>query len=102
MRPIDADELLSHQVEADKMGKLLVVGKGHILDAPTISTLVRDTETGLLPCGCGGKAISKSEYMTDFVTIWWVECEYCEITTSQFNQSDEAIKWWNKAMGWKE
>ena len=37
MRLIDADALLEHQVESDKIrGVMLVVGKGHILDAPTI------------------------------------------------------------------
>lgn len=36
-RLIDANALLSHQVEANRMGgAMLVVGKGHILAAPTI------------------------------------------------------------------
>ena len=35
MRLIDADALLKHEVEADRMGAMLVVGKGYILDAPT-------------------------------------------------------------------
>lgn len=49
MRLIDADALLEHQVEADKMGAMLVVGKGFIMDAPTI-TPQPDPETGLVPC----------------------------------------------------
>jgi hypothetical protein len=36
MRLIDADELLKHEIEADSMGAMLVVGKGYILSAPTI------------------------------------------------------------------
>ena len=37
MRLIDADELIKHEVESDRInGVLLVVGKGHILNAPTI------------------------------------------------------------------
>ena len=36
MRLIDADALLKHEVEADRMSAMLVVGKGFILDAPTI------------------------------------------------------------------
>lgn len=37
MRLIDADALLKHQIESDRMGGgMLVVGKGHILSAPTI------------------------------------------------------------------
>ena len=36
MRLIDADALLKHEVEAYRMSTMLVVGKGYILDAPTI------------------------------------------------------------------
>ena len=39
MRLIDADELLKHEVEADRMGAMLVVGKGYILSAPTIDAV---------------------------------------------------------------
>ena len=35
-RIIDANALLTHECEADKMGAMLVVGKGYILDAPTV------------------------------------------------------------------
>lgn len=35
-RLIDADALLTHEIEADRMGAMLVVGKGYILSAPTI------------------------------------------------------------------
>ena len=55
MRLIDADALLQYQTEADKMGAMLVVGKGFIMDAPTI-TPQPDPDTGLVPCGCGGKS----------------------------------------------
>ena len=37
MRLIDADALLKHEISADRMGAMLVVGKGHILGAPTIA-----------------------------------------------------------------
>ena len=37
MRLIDADALIKHEVEADRMGAMLVVGKGHIINAPTIA-----------------------------------------------------------------
>lgn len=36
MRLIDADALLEKAVEADRMGAMLVVGKGHIMNAPTV------------------------------------------------------------------
>lgn len=38
MRLIDADALRKHAVEADRMGAMLVVGLGYILDAPTIES----------------------------------------------------------------
>jgi rubrerythrin len=41
MRLIDADALLAHECEATKMDVRLVVGKGYILDAPTINPLIQ-------------------------------------------------------------
>lgn len=90
MRLIDADALLEHQVEADKMGAMLVVGKGFIMDAPTI-TPQPDPKTGLMPCGCGGKA----EYTDNATAV----CMWCGISTLEnFNDAD-AAKVWNRAMG---
>ena len=39
MRLIDADALLKHEIEADRMGAMLVVGKGYILDAPEVDAV---------------------------------------------------------------
>ena len=39
MRLIDADALLKHECEADRMGAMLVVGKGYILEAPEIDAV---------------------------------------------------------------
>lgn len=39
MRLIDADALGKFAVEADRMGAMLVVGKGHIMAAPTIDAV---------------------------------------------------------------
>ena len=39
VRLIDANELLKHECEADRMGVMLVVGKGYILNAPTIEAV---------------------------------------------------------------
>jgi hypothetical protein len=41
LRLIDADALLKHEIEADRMGAALVVGKGYIFSAPTITTGVK-------------------------------------------------------------
>lgn len=64
MRLIDADALLKHEINADRMGSMLVVGKGHILYAPTIDPVrhgrwlpVQDDYSGhyvgsCSECGC--------------------------------------------------
>jgi hypothetical protein len=39
MRLIDADALLKHEIEADRMGAMLVVGKGYILSAPEVDAV---------------------------------------------------------------
>mgnify|MGYP000894745589 CR=1 FL=1 len=110
MRLIDADALLEHQVEADKMGAMLVVGKGFIMDAPTI-TPQPDPKTGLVPCGCGGKAqiINSSGYSRRL----YVECDRCAIMLGVeatgdgalqgiYRYDDQIIKDWNRAMGMLE
>lgn len=51
MRLIDADELLKHEVEADRMGAMLVVGKGYILSAPTIDCLTEYEDRDEKGCG---------------------------------------------------
>ena len=110
MRLIDADALLEHQVEADRMGAMLVVGKGFIMDAPTI-TPQPDPDTGLVPCGCGGKAhiINSSGYSRRL----YVECDSCAIVLGVeatgdgalqgiYRYDDQIIKDWNQAMGYRE
>lgn len=66
-RYIDADALLKHECEADRMGAMLVVGKGYILDAPTIDAVqvVR---------GEWVYAISKGSCMDWHVTAKCSEC----------------------------
>lgn len=60
MRLIDADALIKHEVEADRMGAMLVVGKGYILNAPTIDAVpvVRGEWVGVAH-GRGGHECSK-------------------------------------------
>ena len=104
MRLIDADALLEHQVEADSMGAMLVVGKGFIMDAPTI-TPQPDPDTGLVPCGCGGKAkvwLSDFTRFTYLITDYEVGCTECAMTTGWVRGKQEnAIKVWNTTMGWR-
>ena len=69
-----------------------------------------DSDTGLVPCGCGGKAhiINSSGYSRRL----YVECDRCatmlggEATGDGalqgiYRYDDQIIKDWNTAMGWK-
>jgi hypothetical protein len=58
-----------------------------------------DPITGLVPCGCGGKA-KCLHYLTpdgDYA----VKCGKCKIMTDWFNSPEDAIKAFNTAMGHK-
>lgn len=58
-----------------------------------------DPETGLVPCGCGGKAIP-ARLPHPIKTLTCVACETCFVTTP-YLEDDEAKDVWNRAMGWK-
>lgn len=105
MRLIDADALLKHEQESDRIsGVMLVVGKGYILDAPTIAPQL-DPETGLMPCGCGGRAAIWAADPTQFtkiVTDYEVGCTECDMTTGWVRgDKKNAMKVWNIGMGWR-
>ena len=56
-----------------------------------------DIETGLVNCGCGGKA----GFVTEGLDLW-VECKECLVRTPCEDAEKEAIEVWNRAMGHKE
>ena len=57
-------------------------------------------ETGLVPCGCGGKAeIAGSSGDADYYSIICVECN---IDTDSYEKKEDAKAAWNRAMGYKE
>ena len=55
-----------------------------------------DPETGLVPCGCGGKATRS--YSSIGCVVF---CSTCGCTTKSVFFASEAVKVWNTAMGWK-
>ena len=59
-----------------------------------------DPDTGLVPCGCGGKAIPV-RLPHPIKTLTCVACETCFVTTP-YLEDDEAKDVWNRAMGWRE
>lgn len=59
-----------------------------------------DSDTGLMPCGCGGKAgFHYSVMMRD--NDCYVECGICGGHTKVVLSEDKARDAWNTAMGWK-
>ena len=64
-----------------------------------------DPDTGLVPCGCGGKAIlfhqPDIEGPGSDGDRWAVFCEKtCGIETSDMTSPEYAVETWNKALGW--
>jgi hypothetical protein len=69
-----------------------VMGAFNALRSPT-----PDPKTGLMPCGCGGKAVDNDgiEYGYGY------KCQKCGIATMAGSNRDCAKEDWNTAMGWK-
>lgn len=66
-----------------------------------------DPDTGLAPCGCGGKArIEESPFADDVdnvgLKIYMVGCAECTIGfEGYFISIEDAQEHWNTAMGWR-
>jgi hypothetical protein len=58
-----------------------------------------DPITGLVPCGCGGKAV---EVGCKNASEWTYECNACGVKTKSQPNNAWAKQDWNTAMGWKE
>lgn len=68
--------------------------------ADTLAPPDPDPITGLVPCGCGGKAgFHYSVMMRD--NDCYVECGICGVHTKVVLSEDKARDAWNTAMGWK-
>ena len=61
-----------------------------------------DPETGLVRCGCGGRAIRRSYDDDDNDPLYVVQCENCSMCTIVPSCTQKAAdKTWNRARGWK-
>ena len=99
MRLIDADALLKYQEESDKIsGVMLVVSKGYILDAPTISP-EPDPETGLVSCGCGGKP-TFCHLRLERDDGYYFECPKCRARSAIRIGREGARDSWNQSRGY--
>lgn len=86
MRLIDADALLKHEIEADRMGAMLVVGKGRILSAPTIDALNSPWV----------KASDRLPTREDGVLVLVRQRGYC--FSENNHDSDTSLKWWDEVV----
>ena len=54
-------------------------------------------DTGLMPCGCGGKA-----KITEQSLNWLIKCVECGIQLEVYGGRGGAVWSWNRAMGWED
>jgi hypothetical protein len=80
---------------------------GDILDATVmaVQALVPkpDEVTGLVPCGCGGRAVLDGAYGDDEVESSYrteIYCEQCLIRTPIYTEDEQVKAAWNRAMGY--
>ena len=62
-----------------------------------MSRLLTDPITGLVPCGCGGKAMIHGCHSLSYV----IYCDKCKIETNYQLTADTAKDAWNTVMGYK-
>ena len=66
-----------------------------------MSRLLTDPETGLVPCGCGGKAYT-ADWSLFRGHLYSVHCLDCNVQTDHCESQKEAKVRWNTARGYKE
>lgn len=68
--------------------------------------IIPDPNTGLMPCGCGGKAILTEYKYSLYVPLepphWAIWCENHCVRNIKGIGREEVIRIWNMAMGWRE
>ncbi len=90
-----ADECAEMEIDGDLLKG--IVAARDLLDIPQ-----PDSETGLMPCGCGGKAKEETyidEIGGDYISR--VFCEECGIATEYYSDGNVTFLDWNRAMGRK-
>ena len=60
-----------------------------------------DPDTGLVPCGCGGKA-ETHELFGEYSGTYMTDCKECGTGTTQYSTKKESQDAWNTAMGLME
>ena len=66
-----------------------------------LEAMTPDAETGLMPCGCGGKvAVAKYPGFLDTPDLYQVDCFECSVGTKPTMSPERARSAWNKARGY--
>jgi hypothetical protein len=61
-----------------------------------------DPDTGLVPCGCGGKVdVAFYPGWHGVPDMYHVDCFNCHVGTRPCQTAEQAKAAWNTAMGWK-
>ena len=69
----------------------------HRMGAAALRGPQPDPDTGLVPCGCGGKA-----KITEQSLNWLIKCVECGIQLEVYGGRGGAVWSWNRAMGWED
>ena len=69
----------------------------HRMGAAALRGHQPDPDTGLVPCGCGGKA-----KITEQSLNWLIKCVECGIQLEVYGGMGGAVWSWNRAMGWED
>lgn len=77
------------------------VNQACVMGAEALRTMREPrSETGIVTCGCGG--IGQLIYdADDGREIYCIRCIVCKIKSRWCSTGKEAIRVWNKAMGWR-
>lgn len=81
-------------------------GGAAMLDLDTLRALISgpipDPVTGLVPCGCGGKAELGNYLKSISDNQYYVYCPICYTRTDLKETKNYAMESWNFAMGYEE
>ena len=99
------NEIIQRSADCDRMSIDDERVQAIMVARDVLEAMAPDAETGLMPCGCGGKArIEESPFSDDVdnigLKIYMVGCTDCIIGfEGYFTSNEDAQEHWNTAMG---
>ena len=89
--------LIEHNdIHQNKEPRAIYITEALNMAIAALEAKIPDPETGLVPCGCGGKL--KLHKIRSFM----VYCQKCPWCIGDFDTKEEAVKTANTAMGYRE